>query len=208
MAGGITFLQVSVALIFFLTMALAIMLTNKYRKSGAVQFLFWSAGLWLFAIGVLLEILFAFGVYNLVLGDLYLVDVVLIVEALAIGSLTLVKRKSIFKAYFGYVALITAAVLISLLYNNIGNILVNRVVYGILPLWVVITSTMATFPAAIIIVVVAALSYIKKRSYKMLSIIAGVIIVSVAGTLYIVQFPAFLYYSEFIGILLLWLGFV
>jgi hypothetical protein len=33
------------------------------------------------------------------------------------------------------------------------------------------------------------------------------VVVSVAGSLYLVQFPAFLYYSEFIGILLLWLGF-
>lgn len=41
----------------------------------------------------------------------------------------------------------------------------------------------------------------------MLSIIAGVVIVSIAGSLFIAQFPAFLYYSEFIGILLLCLGF-
>ncbi len=45
-------------------------------------------------------------------------------------------------------------------------------------------------------------------SKKMLSIIAGVIIVSIAGSLYIVHFPAFLYYSEFIGISLLWFGFI
>lgn len=42
---------------------------------------------------------------------------------------------------------------------------------------------------------------------KMLATIAGVVIVAIAGSLYIAQFPAFPYYSEFIGILLLWLLF-
>ena len=54
---------------------------------------------------------------------------------------------------------------------------------------------------------IAAISYKRTRSKKMLSIIAGVIVVSIAGTLYIASFPEFLYFSEFIGILLLWAGF-
>ncbi len=65
-----------------------------------------------------------------------------------------------------------------------------------------------TFPAAILLILIAAISYKKKRNYKMLSIIIGVIIVAMAGTLYIVEIPVFLYYSEFIGILLLWYGFI
>ena len=83
----------------------------------------------------------------------------------------------------------------------------NYVVAGAPPISVIVTSSIATFPAAIVIIWVAAASYIQKRNVKMLSIIAGVIVVSIAGTLYIASFPAFLYYSEFFGILLLWLGF-
>ena len=41
----------------------------------------------------------------------------------------------------------------------------------------------------------------------MLSIIAGVVVVSIAGGLYIAAVPVFLYYSEFVGIILLWFGF-
>ncbi|MEM3841580.1 MAG: hypothetical protein QXN59_02730, partial [Candidatus Micrarchaeaceae archaeon] len=89
-----------------------------------------------------------------------------------------------------------------------GSIIISHVVYGALPLSVVLYSSAATFPAAIILIAIAAKSYIKKRSAKMISIIAGVLVVSTAGTLYIAAFPAFLYYSEFIGILLLWLGFI
>ncbi len=80
-------------------------------------------------------------------------------------------------------------------------------VFGPLPLSVVITSSIVTFPAAAILIIVAGISYYRGHDKKMLSIILGTIIVSIAGTLYIVQFPAFLYYAEFIGIVLLWLGF-
>ena len=40
----------------------------------------------------------------------------------------------------------------------------------------------------------------------MLSIIGGVVAVAAVGSLYTAQFPAFLHYSEFVGILLLWFG--
>ncbi len=95
----------------------------------------------------------------------------------------------------------------SLCVSNIGNILINYVVYAPLPSLVIIASSTVTFPAAAVIIAVAALSYKSTKSRKMLSIITGVVIVSIAGTLYIAAYPEFLYYAEFVGILLLWLGF-
>ncbi len=206
--GAVAVLQLSTIAILLLTVPLAVVITKGYISSEKRQFLFWSIGLWLFAVGVLLEVLFAFGIYSVALGDIYLLNVVILVEALALGSLKLIDNRKASAFYAGYIVLTAVALLASLVHNNIGNILVNGVVFGVLPLQVVLISTISTFPAAIIIITVAAYSYIKSRSYKMLSIIAGVIIVSIAGTLYIVQFPAFLYYSEFFGILLLWIGFV
>lgn len=96
----------------------------------------------------------------------------------------------------------------ALIIGSLGNILVNYIVYGILPLSVVIASSIITFPAAIIIIALALKTYFKQKKPKMISIVLGVIVVSIAGTLYVVQVPAFLYYSEFIGILLLWYGFI
>jgi len=109
--------------------------------------------------------------------------------------------------YYAYSAFSTLALLVSLIYTEIGNILTEGVVYGPLPTLVIITSSLVTFPASAILIIVAAFSYYKGHDRRMLSIILGTIIVSVAGTLYIAQFPAFLYYAEFIGIVLLWLGF-
>lgn len=199
--------EISTIVIFILSCLLAYFLTTEYLKKRYASHLFWSIGLWLFAIGVAEEIAFAFGIYSEFLISAYLFIVVLIVEALALGSIQLIKSRMVKLAYYCFVIISSLLVLASLLTSTIGNILENYVVFGNLPLSVIVTSSLCTFAAAIVIVVIAAMSYMKKKNVKMLYIITGVIVVSIAGTLYIVSFPEFLYFSEFFGILLLWLGF-
>jgi ABC-type siderophore export system fused ATPase/permease subunit len=97
---------------------------------------------------------------------------------------------------------------VTLVLYPVGNIIKEHIVFGVLPLGVTISSSFVTFPAAAFIILIAAISYKKFKSKKLLSIIAGVIIVAIAGTLYIAAIPVFLYYAEFIGILLLWIGFM
>jgi hypothetical protein len=199
--------EFSTILIFILSTILAIFLTQNYFQKRTRSYLFWSLGLWCFSVGVVEEILFAFGYYSGLLIDSYLVIVALLVQFLALGSLQLVKSRRAKAAYSLYSIVGTVAIVALFFVTSVGNVVQNYVVYGNLPLSVVIVSSLITFPVAAIIVATAALSYKKSKSYKMLSIIAGVVTVSIAGSLYIVQFPAFLYYSEFAGILLLWLGF-
>ncbi len=193
---------------FLLTLFLAFVLTKKYVSKKQTQYLYWSLGLWFFALGVLLEIAFAVGIYSQFLIDSYLLVVVLIVELLALGSTELVKTKAIRQGYLAFALLATLFTAYTLAASQIGNVIVSYVVQGNLPLLVIISSSIATFAAAIMLAIIAIKSYIATRNRKMLYIIAGVIIVSVAGTLYIIQFPAFLYIAEFVGILLLWMGFV
>lgn len=197
----------STVIVLALTCILAYFLTLEYIRKKLKSHLFWSAGLWLFALGVALEVLFAYGIYSEFLIKSYLFIVVLLVEALALGSIQLVKSSGIRFAYYAFVIASSAAVFVSLMLGPIGNVLQDYVVFGLLPTWVTITSAISTFVAAIILVAVAAIGYKQRRSRKMLYIIAGVVVVSVAGTLYIAAFPEFLYFSEFFGILLLWLGF-
>ncbi|EQD66108.1 conserved hypothetical protein, membrane [mine drainage metagenome] len=170
--------------------------------------MFWSIGMWFFTIGVLLEIVFAAGIYSEALIAIYLFTAVLVVESLALGSMQLIKSAVLKRSYYIYSIAATALLAYSLYTSNIGNVILHHIVFGLLPTFIVIASSIITFPAAIILIAIAAMSYMHKHSMKMLSIIAGVLVVSVAGTLYIAAFPAFLYYSEFIGILLLWAGFI
>jgi hypothetical protein len=199
--------QLSTLLILILTGILAAFLTQNYLKLRKSSHLFWSLGLWLFAVGVLEEFLFASGYYNELLIALYLGIVAVLVNLLALGSMTLVDSKTAKNSYYVFSIASVVALAIALGTENQGNLLQNYVVAVSPTLWVLVLSSIVTFPAAAVLIVTAALTYRKTKSNKMLSIIAGVLVVSIAGSLYIAQFPAFLYYSEFVGILLLWLGF-
>ena len=200
--------EVTTVVTLLLTIFLAAVMTKRYMKRKSVSLMYWSTAIWIFALGVFIEIVFAYGIYSQDLIRSYLFLVAVLVELLALGSMQLVKNRNAKKVYNVFVILSTMLLAYSLMISNIGNIITDYVVFGLLPISVVITSSIITFPAAIILIAVAVKSYLVKRSSKLLSIIAGVIIVSIAGTLYIVQYPAFLYIAEFVGILALWYGFV
>ena len=200
--------EVTTVVTFVLTLALAAVMTQRYLSKKARSLMFWCAAVWIFAVAVFLEILFAYGLNSEPLISAYLLLVAILVELLALGSMELIKSKRARELYGAFAVLSTILLIYSLSASRMGNMLTDYIVYGNLPLSVAITSSLITFPAAAIIVAIAAKSYLVRRSNKLLSIIAGVVIVSVAGTLYIVQFPALLYISEFIGILALWYGFI
>lgn len=197
----------STIIVLVLGTILAFYLTEDYKRRKERSYLFWSLGLWVFAFTVFLEVLFALNVYTTLLIDLYLFLVVILVEFLALGSIQLVKSWFIKELYYLFTIIVTIATLYSIAISNVGNLMVGYVVAGLPPILVIYTSSAATFVGALIIVVIALRGYFQTRNKKLLSIVAGVIIVSIAGTLYIASFPAFLYYSEFFGILLLWFGF-
>ncbi|AKA49416.1 hypothetical protein IX51_10265 [uncultured archaeon] len=199
--------QFSTALIMILSIVLSVFLTSSYLSRRSANYASWSIGLWLFTFGVLEEFIFSVGIYSQILIKSYLAIVALLVQFLAIGSLQLSGSQKPLKAYYAYSIAATILLLATLAVSDVGNIISNYVVFGALPLLVILSSSLITFPAAVIILYVAIVSYRRTHNRKMLSIIAGVIIVSVAGTLYIAKFPAFLYYAEFVGILLLWAGF-
>jgi len=194
--------------IFLASSLLSVLLTVNYFRKSFKSYAYWSAGMWLFAFASLLEMLFSLGLYNTGFIDAYLFSVAILVQLLSLGSLALMNKIKLFNAYVGYSAAADVILLISLLLFPVGNILTSGVVYGLLPLAVTIMSSVITFPAAVVLIVVAAISYRSGRDKKMLSIIAGTVVVSIAGTLYIAAYPAFLYYAEFVGIILLWLGFI
>ncbi len=193
--------------VFILSLVLTLFLTKSYFKSKRSSLMFWSSGMWAFTIGVVLEILFAFGIYSELLISSYLFVVAILVEFLALGSIQLIQSRKIKLAYYAFCAITTLFMFYSLVVAKIPNLIENYIVYGPLPILVVYSSSFITFPAAAILIIVALLSYLKKKDYRHISIISGVVIVSIAGTLYIVSFPSLLYIAEFLGIVLLWIGF-
>ncbi len=185
--------EISTAVMIALSAILAIFLTKNYLEKHSKSYLFWSIGLWLFALSVIEEFLFSAGYYNESLIRSYLGIVALLVEFLALGSIQLIRSQRVKNYYYAYSMISAVALAYFLGTERIGNVLENYVVYGVLPLAVVVVSSLITFPAAVVLIAAAALTYRKTKTNKMLSIMAGVVTVSIAGSLYIAQFPAFLY---------------
>lgn len=200
--------EISTIIILILSLGLTLIITGNYLKKKQASLLAYTSGLWIFSISVALEVVFSTGYETGLLLKSYLVLVAILVELLALGSVLLLHSRKFTISYGVFMIISTAFILISAAVSPVGDIVTHGVVFGVIPLLISISSIVITFPAAIVLILIAAVSYKKTRNPKLISIIIGVIVVSVAGTLYIVEFPAFLYYAEFVGILLLWIGFV
>ncbi|AGO60112.1 MULTISPECIES: hypothetical protein [Ferroplasma] len=199
---------ISTIVILILSLGLSILISSNYIRKKQLNLLAWTLGLWVFSISVALEVVFSTNYETSLLMKSYLILVSVLVELLALGSVLLLKKHNITIYYGIYMIISTVFVIVSALISHVGDIVTHGVVYGVLPILISISSITVTFPAAILLILISLSSYVKTKNPKLLSIVVGVIIVSVAGTLYIVEFPAFLYYAEFFGILLLWIGFV
>ncbi len=194
--------------VFAASFLLSLIISAGYFRQRKSSTMFWSCGLWLFSVSALLEVFFSAGYFSEAAIDSYLFLVALLVQLLSLGSISLLPSGKYLKPYAVYSIGTDVFLVYALAASSVGNIILNGVVYGALPVIVTVGSSLITFPAAAILLAVAALSYRKTHNRKLLSIIAGTIVVSAAGALYIAYFPAFLYVAELIGIVLLWIGFV
>ncbi len=201
------FVLISVIIIFVLTIGLTVVMLKKYLKTQYLSLFYWSLGIIVFTFAVLLEIIMAANIFSRFLIDFYLFLVAILVNFLAVGSFALVGNRKFLFYYNIYSIISIIFFIITLIIYPVGHIIIHHIVFGPLPLMIVISSSAITFPAAVLIIIIAAISYRKSKNAKLLSIIAGVLVVSTAGTLYIAAIPVFLYYAEFIGIVLLWVGF-
>ena len=135
--------------VVFVTIAsffLAMFMTKNYLSSRGKSQLFWSFGLWLFFVDALLEIVFAVGIKGQGLFDLYLFTVAVLVQLLSLGSLFLLKNALYNKAYSAFSVVFDAVLAISLILFPTGNILIGGVVAGVLPIAVVVSSSIISFP--------------------------------------------------------------
>ncbi len=186
---------------------LAVLMTQSYFRNKRKSNLFWSIGLWVFVVSALLEIIFALNIYYPILMAIYLFSVVILVQFLSLGSIQLISSRKIISSYTIFTALVAVIALASVAVGPITDIVKNYIVFGQPSLFIVIASSLATFPASIVLIWVAAIGYLHTKSKKMLGIIAGVFIIAIAGTLYITYFPSVLYIAELFGVFLLFYGF-
>ncbi len=202
-------LSVEIATIVFLALSsiLSLYLTKNYLAERKRNYLYWSIGLWLFALSDLFEAAFAFGAYSQPAGQAYLFLTAFLTIPIATGSLTLLNSRRGMMAYIAYSAATSLLLIYYTFTTAVGNIVVDSVVSGSIPVSIILWSSAITFPALAIIVAVAAWSYFRTRRKKLLWIILGMLTFASGGVLYVASFPASIYYTEFAGLVMLWLGF-
>ncbi len=192
--------------------AVALVLTlaelRRFREGSGTAHGYWAVGLALVVVTLLEEAVFYGGLASVPYLRAYLFLVAVLVGALSLGSVQFWTRPLYRRAYAGYVVAVSGATGIACAFAPVSlSTIVGGVVTGALPLSIVLTSSLVTFPAAVVMVVGSLRDAVRTRVWRRLYVASGVIVISIAGGLYIAAFPISLYFAEFAGVVLLFLGF-
>jgi hypothetical protein len=202
-------IAVSLVVLSGIALVLAVLVLRRYRAEHRACYLYWGSGLFLFFVTLVEEAVLDFGVWSQPLIQSYLILVAVLVGILSLGSAEMSLAPRWRWPYFGYItATSVALVVLGFTVTIPTSIMTEGVVSGLPPTSIDVVSSLITFPAAILLIVSALYGAVKQHRPNLLYIAVGTGVISAAGTLYLVSFPATLYYAEFVGILLLFLGFV
>ncbi len=209
MSTGDAAVGASLILLALVTLYLAMIVLRKYRR-GANSYLWWGAGIFLGFVTIIQEAFIYFGYWSQPLIQSYIFMVALLVGFLSIGSVNLLRSEWVRGTWLGYITLMSIATAYFSFTTPVSrDVVVGGVILGAFPLNDIISSTLVTAPAATAVIALALYSTWRTRKPGTLFIAAGGIVISIAGTLFVLRsFPATLYYAEFAGIILLFLGFI
>jgi hypothetical protein len=199
---------VSLSLLATAVVLLTVLEARKYRSTHHRPHLYWSIGLLLVVVTLAIEVVFYVGTWSQGLIRWYLFLVAVLVGVLSMGSAELslsVRGQRVYAIYLlGSIALCAYVILQA---PQSPSILSSGVVTGYPGLEVTLVSILVTVPASVLMAASSLWAAYGQRRWRPAWTAAGIIVISVAGALYIVSLPVTLYYAEFIGIVLLFVGF-
>ncbi len=199
----------AIVILAALACLLGVVVLRRYLAHRQTFQLAFAAGLFLVAFTLVQEAIFYVGYWSEWMISSYLFLVALLVGVLSLGSAELGLGRVARRIYTAYVALGCALVAWAVLATTIPqSILDGGVVTGNPPLAVIVTSSLVTFPATALMIGVSILGAVRQKRWQLLYVAAGIVVVTVAGTLYIASIPVTLYVAEFVGVFLLFLGFI
>ena len=204
-----TLIAASLAVLSAVAFALALMVFLRFYRERQACHLYWSVGLFLVFVTLAQEVPLYVGIWSEPLIQSYLILVAVLVGVLSLGSAELSLSGRWRTLWFGYMgAMSVALVVCGLIVSVPSSVVVDGVVSGLPPPVIEVLSSLITFPAAALLFVSSLYGAIRQHRLNLLYIAAGTAVISAAGALYLVSFPATLYYAEFVGVVLLFLGFV
>jgi len=176
-------------------------LTHRHSQLG------WGVGLAFGAVATGIELAAYVATVPTVLLQAYVFFSAAIVGTLSLGSVRAFRRPIYRNLYASYIIGTSAVVgLFCFLTPVPGSMVQEGVISGNPPAFLLILSSLITVPATIVLLGFAVISLRRAFHWKGLLMIAGASVLAAGGAFYIASFPVALYYAEFIGIVLLFVG--
>ncbi|MGA7476748.1 MAG: hypothetical protein WBW47_05955 [Thermoplasmata archaeon] len=204
-----TAIAASLGVLSVVAFVLAMLVLLRFRKERRACHLYWGVGLFLVFVTLVEEAVLDVGVWSQLLIQSYLILVAVLVGILSLGSAELSLSGRWRALWFGYIGVMSAAlVILGLMVSVPSSIVVGGVVSGLPPPSIEVLSSLITVPGALLLIVSSLYGALRQRRLNLLYIALGTAVISAAGALYLVSLPVTLYYAEFVGVVLLFLGFV
>ena len=186
---------------------------KQYLERKKTHQLVWTIGLLMYTLAALAEFLSEMLGWSASLYRFYYLLAPSLVAVLGLGSLFLLKDKRFARVFAAYTAILFVGFLYFVATTNVNTDVFqpNTIVGGTgWPSGTAVRtfSPLFTIPGAIMLIGIAAYSYWKGRAWFNLFIGIGAMAVAAGGALARFNVPAALYLSEFVGIALMYIGFV
>ena len=181
----------------------------QYWKLRIRSQLMWASGLSLATAAMAIEAVVYLGVVTNLLLEAYVFLSAAIVGILSLGATRILQRPRVESVYTGYILGTCALVGVACFATPLSSSMVtDGIISGNPPASLLILSSLVTGPATVVLLSASYLSLRKSWRWQTLLMVAGAVILGAGGTLYIASFPVALYYAEFLGIFLLFLGLI
>jgi hypothetical protein len=188
---------------------LAWLIFRRFATQRHRSHLYWGAGLALVAVTIAQEAAIYAGFRAPTFLQLYLVLVAALVGVLSMGSAELQFSRRWRLAWAGYLGTTCAVLAVVTFVTPVPSALVvDGVVSGVPPLAVIVVSSLVTIPAAVLLIVSSLYGAWRRKRWQLLYVAGGTMVLSASGALYLAAFPLTQYYADFVGVALLFLGFV
>ncbi len=199
----------SLVLLSALLFVLSIRALVRFFETRSRAQLMWGSGLSIATAAMVVEAVVYLGVVSSPILQLYVFCSAAIVGVLSLGATKILKSPRVERGYTAYIVATSALVALASAVSPLPTSMVTSgIITGNPPLLLILLSSLVTVPATVVLLTATFLSLRRTWRWQTLLMAAGAIILGAGGALYIASFPIALYYAEFIGILLLFLGLV
>ncbi|MCI4365424.1 MAG: hypothetical protein L3K10_05110 [Thermoplasmata archaeon] len=200
----------SLVLLSILLLVLSARALFRYWAAPTRSQLMWGGGL-VFATGAMIvEAAVYLGSVSSLLLQTYVFFSAAIVGVLSLGATKILRSPRVERGYTVYIAATVGLVGVFSYLTPLppASMVTGGIITGNPPLLLLILSSVVTGPATIVLLTASYLALRRAWRWQTLLMIGGALILGAGGTLYIASFPVALYYAEFVGIILLFLGLV